>query len=108
MPTIGAFMQLLPKGFRGTPYRATDSTVYAAIEGRGRTRIGDVTFDWRPLDIFVAPSWAWTTHQADEDAVLFSFSDRPAQKALGLWREEVQKGDSQSFTTNSEPNLNTN
>jgi gentisate 1,2-dioxygenase len=21
--------------------------------------------------------------------VLFSFSDRPAQKALGLWREEV-------------------
>ena len=27
MPTIGAFMQLLPKGFRGTPYRATDSTV---------------------------------------------------------------------------------
>ena len=27
--------------------------------------------------------------QAAEDAVLFSFSDRPAQKALGIWREEA-------------------
>ena len=34
------------------------------------------------------------SHEADEDAVLFSFSDRAAQKALGLWREEVQRGDS--------------
>ena len=38
--------------------------------------------------MFVVPSWAWTAHEAAEDAVLFSFSDRPAQKALGLWREE--------------------
>jgi gentisate 1,2-dioxygenase len=28
-------------------------------------------------------------HEALEDAVLFSYSDRPAQKALGLWREEI-------------------
>jgi gentisate 1,2-dioxygenase len=28
-------------------------------------------------------------HEADADSVLFSFSDRPAQKALGLWREQV-------------------
>jgi gentisate 1,2-dioxygenase len=26
--------------------------------------------------------------RADRDAVLFSFSDRPVQQALGLWREE--------------------
>jgi gentisate 1,2-dioxygenase len=26
-------------------------------------------------------------HEADSEAVLFSFSDRPVQKALGLWRE---------------------
>jgi gentisate 1,2-dioxygenase len=28
-------------------------------------------------------------HEAAEDAVLFSMSDRPAQQALGLWREET-------------------
>jgi gentisate 1,2-dioxygenase len=33
------------------------------------------------------PSWYPVAHQATEDSILFSFSDRPAQKALGLWRE---------------------
>ena len=88
MPTIAAFLQLLPSGFRGRPSRATDSTVYSVAEGRGRSRIGADTFAWRPRDIFVVPSWMPVSHEADEDAVLFSFSDRAAQKALGLWRDE--------------------
>jgi gentisate 1,2-dioxygenase len=29
------------------------------------------------------------SHHADDEAVLFSFSDRPAQKALGIWREGI-------------------
>jgi gentisate 1,2-dioxygenase len=37
--------------------------------------------------VFVVPSWAKVIHQATVDAVLFSFSDRPVQQALGLWRE---------------------
>jgi len=89
MPTIGAFLQLLPKGFRGQPYRATDATVFSAVEGTGRSHVGDQTFDWGPRDVFVAPSWCSVSHEADREAVVFSFSDRPAQQALGLWREEV-------------------
>jgi len=89
MPAIAAFLQLLPAGFRGVTARSTDATVYCATEGRGRTRIGDQTFEWKKHDIFVAPSWYPVSHAADEDAVLFSFSDRPVQKALGLWREEL-------------------
>jgi gentisate 1,2-dioxygenase len=89
MPTIGAFVQLLPKGFRGQPYRSTDGTVYCAVEGRGRSTIGGKTFEWQEQDVFVAPSWSRVQHEADADAVLFSFSDRPAQKALGLWREQA-------------------
>ena len=88
MPTIGAFIQLLPKGFRGRPYRSTDGTVYSVVEGNGRSRIGAQVFEWGPKDIFVAPSWCQVAHEADDGAVLFSFSDRPVQKALGLWREE--------------------
>jgi gentisate 1,2-dioxygenase len=87
-PTLGAFLQLLPFGFAGAPYRSTDSTVYCVAEGRGRSRIGDHAFQWAARDIFVVPSWCSVSHQAAEDSVLFSFSDRPAQKALGLWREE--------------------
>ncbi|MFX5268146.1 gentisate 1,2-dioxygenase, partial [Acinetobacter baumannii] len=41
MPTIGTFIQLLPKGFKTARYRATDGTVFCPIEGRGRSRIGD-------------------------------------------------------------------
>ena len=88
MPTIGAFVQLLPRGFHGEPYRATDGTIHCVVEGSGRTTIDGRDFDWEPSDVFVAPSWATVQHEAASDAVLFSFSDRPAQKALGLWREE--------------------
>jgi gentisate 1,2-dioxygenase len=89
MPTMAAFMQLLPAGFGGAPYRQTDATVYCAIEGRGRTRIGETTFTWGPRDIFATPSWVPVAHESLEEAVLFSMSDRAAQQALGLWREEV-------------------
>jgi gentisate 1,2-dioxygenase len=88
MPTIGAFVQLLPAGFRGLPYRSTDATIFCALEGEGVTRTGNVEFHWKPQDVFVVPSWCPVSHHASTEAVLFSFSDRPAQQALGLWREQ--------------------
>ncbi|HET7539158.1 MAG TPA: gentisate 1,2-dioxygenase [Polyangiaceae bacterium] len=87
MPTIAAYLQLLPQNFRGEGYRSTDGTVYSVVEGRGRSRVGDRVFDWSAKDVFVVPSWCPVAHEAAEDAVLFSFSDRPVQKALGIWRE---------------------
>lgn len=89
MPTLGTFLQLLPRGFCGLPHRSTDGTVYCCVEGHGTVRIGDETFDWGPRDIFVAPSWQPRTLTADSEAVLFGYSDRPVQEALGLLREET-------------------
>jgi gentisate 1,2-dioxygenase len=89
MPAIATFIQLLPKGFAGDPCRATDSTVFCAVEGSGRTRVGDATFTWKQHDIFVAPSWMPVSHDSDGDAVLFSASDRPLQQVLGIWREQA-------------------
>jgi gentisate 1,2-dioxygenase len=88
MPTIGTFMQLLPAGFRGASYRATDSTVYAVVEGNGRCIVGDQVLAFGPKDVFVCPSWMPYRLEADSDAVLFSYSDRPVQQALDLWRED--------------------
>jgi len=89
MPTIGAFIQLLPKGFSTSRYRSTDATVFAVVEGKGRSKIGDDTvLEWGRRDIFVVPSWRPLIHEADEEAVLFSFSDRPVQEKLGLFRED--------------------
>ncbi len=89
MATMGTFIQLLPAGFRSQAYRSTDATIYVPIEGRGRTRIGaEFVVEWGPRDIFVVPSWHRLRHEADADSVLFSFSDRPIQEALGLFRED--------------------
>lgn len=88
MPTMGTFIQLLPKGFRTALYRSTDATVFVPIEGRGRSTIGDEVFEWQARDIFVVPSWKTVTHEASEEAVLFSYSDRPIQEKLDLWRED--------------------
>jgi len=88
LQTIGAFAQLLPAGFSSDEYRSTDSTVYVAVEGCGVSAIGDRQFHWKPHDVFVAPSWAAQKHVAEQDSVLFSFSDRPVQLALGVWREQ--------------------
>lgn len=88
MPTMATFMQLLPKGFKGKAYRTTDATVFSVVEGTGCARIGGQTFNFTPRDVFVAPSWATVELSASEEAVLFSYSDRPVQSALGLLREE--------------------
>jgi gentisate 1,2-dioxygenase len=88
MPTIGAFMQLLPAGFAGARYRATDGTVFSVVEGEGETMVGNTVLRWKPRDTFVVPAWHWHQHRASREAVLFSFSDRPVQDVLSLWREE--------------------
>ena len=88
MPTMGAFMQWLPAGFKGKPYRATDATVFSVVEGSGETKVGDTVMRWKKRDHFVVPSWAKVVHKAAGEAVLFSFSDRPVQERLDLWRED--------------------
>ena len=88
MPTIGAFLQLLPKGFRTQACRSTDATVYSVAEGTGQAHIGGQTYAFGPRDTFVAPSWQPLRLEAQDECVLFSYSDRSAQQALGLWREQ--------------------
>ena len=88
MPTIAAFVQSLPAGFKGLPYRTTDATIYCALEGEGHTKAGSRELSWKAQDVFTVPSWCPVSHFAGPESVLFSFSDRPAQQALGLWREQ--------------------
>jgi gentisate 1,2-dioxygenase len=88
MPTIGAFAQALPAGFETRPLQSTDSTVHVCLEGGGEVRVGDTAWRFQENDVIVVPSWHALQWRADRDALLFSFSDRPVQQALGLWREQ--------------------
>jgi gentisate 1,2-dioxygenase len=87
-PTMAAFMQLLPKGFAGKPSRSTENAVFNVAEGAGRVTIEGHSFDFEPHDIFVAPAWCAVSFSAREECVIFSYSDRAAQEAMGFFREE--------------------
>jgi gentisate 1,2-dioxygenase len=93
MATMATFIQLLPKSFTTSSYRSTDATIFVPIEGKGRSTISmrsgeDFVVEWNKRDIFVVPSWHRVRHEPiDGDAVIFSYSDRPIQEALHLFRE---------------------
>jgi gentisate 1,2-dioxygenase len=88
-PTMAVFMQRLPAGFAGHACRSTDGAVYCVVEGRGSVEIGALKQEFAPHDVFVVPSWELHRFRAASDCVLFSYSDRAAQEALGFWREEA-------------------
>ena len=87
-PTVAAFMQRLPKGFAGRNCRSTDGAVYCVVDGKGSVHIGATHLEFAPRDVFVVPPWEPYRFSAAADCVIFSYSDRAAQEALGFWREE--------------------
>ena len=92
MPTMATFMQRLPAGFTGRPYRQTDGAVFSVVEGSGTVNLernGQAwTFEFGPRDHFVIPSWHTAQLVSQPGCVLFSFSDRSVHQALGIHKEE--------------------
>jgi gentisate 1,2-dioxygenase len=86
MPTMGARLELVKET---RPIRHTGSVIYQVASGRGWSEIGGKRFEWEEKDIFCVPSWTQYRHGAHGEAVLFSFNDLPAMKALSLYREET-------------------
>jgi len=85
MPTMGARLERIQGNTR--PVRHTGSVIYQVAAGHGWSEIGGKRFDWEEKDIFCIPSWTPYRHGSGSEAVLFSFNDFPAMKALGLYRE---------------------
>lgn len=88
MPTIDAHVRLLPRGFETRPRKSSDGTVMVVVEGSGFARVGGVDHTLSQGDILVVPSWHELELQAASDLTLFAYSDRAAQEALGIYREQ--------------------
>ena len=88
MPTMGAHLSLLPKDFKGKDYRSTDARSSSVVGRRGHDqgRRPDVRMGPAATCSWCRPGSTIRT-SADKESVLFSISDRPAQEALGIWRE---------------------
>ncbi|MEV6308246.1 cupin domain-containing protein [Streptomyces sp. NPDC051840] len=91
MPTIGCRVQRLRPGFRGAGRRHTASTVFSVVRGEGATVVDGERLEWSEKDTFAVPGWASYRHlnsSSTDDAVLFSYSDEPVMRSLGLYRTE--------------------
>ncbi|MFQ6027878.1 MAG: cupin domain-containing protein [Dehalococcoidia bacterium] len=92
MPTIGCYVQLLRPGESTQAHRHTASSVYHVVEGSGYSVVDGEQLDWENKDVFCVPGWAYHEHvnaSNTEPAVLFSFTDLPMLKSLGLLREQA-------------------
>jgi len=90
-PTMSCEIQLLKgKEFTRAP-RHTSTAIYHVVRGQGRSRVGEGYLEWKQGDTFVVPLWQWHAHEniSNDEAVLFSLTDRPVMDALQLYREEM-------------------
>ena len=90
LPTMGCAAQVLRPGVHTQAHRHASSSVYLVIQGQGYSIIDGQRFDWEQGDVFAVPSWACHEHanlSRTEATALFSFTDAPVMKALGLYRE---------------------
>ena len=89
LATIACFAQLLQAGQHTKAHRHTGGTIYHVIKGKGHSVIEGKRFDWEEKDTIVVPSWAYHEHAAQEESVLFSYTDSPLLQPFGLYREET-------------------
>ena len=90
LPTLSCFIQLLRAGFQGQSHRHTSSAVYHVVEGSGVTTCGSTEIAWNARDTFVVPGSITHRHHnaAATDAILFSVTDEPLLRAIGLYNED--------------------
>lgn len=91
-PTFACEIQLFRPHEKTRRHRHTSSTVYYVFRGEGATLVEGEEFCWGQGDILTVPPWQWHSHRnmSDQDAILFSVTDWPVLKSLGVYREEAE------------------
>lgn len=92
LPTMACRISRLRPGFHGVAQRHTPSMIFHAKSGEGATIVDGERLEWSAGDVFAIPGWAGYQHtnsSATEDAILFSYTNEPVLRALGLYRQEL-------------------
>jgi len=92
MPTIACYIQMLRPGQQTRAHRHVCCTNYHVVEGSGCSIVGGEKLFWEDKDVFTVPTWTFHEHvnMGDRPAFLFSFTDAPLMKWLGLYREQEE------------------
>ena len=86
MPTIRCEFHRLRAGVETAPRQDVGSTVLQVFEGAGAVVLNGETHKLEKGDMFVAPSWAKWSLQAETQFDLFRFSDAPIMERLHFMR----------------------
>jgi gentisate 1,2-dioxygenase len=89
LPTLACGMRRVFAGRHTLPVRRAGNRVYVVREGSGHSVIDGQRLDWETGDMFVVPSWSAAEHHATEQSDLFTLSDTPVLRALGVYREQA-------------------
>lgn len=93
MPTIRAEFHRLREGVETATRREVGSTVFQVFEGRGAVVMNGERKTLEKGDIFVIPSWAAWSLEAETQFDLFRFSDAPIMERLHFNRTLVEDAD---------------
>lgn len=88
LDTVRLYMQRLVAGPTRT-MRTTANSLFAVVEGEGRTIVGDTVLPWSRGDVVAVPAWRAYRHEAQGDAVLLRVTDKPIFEKLGWLREDI-------------------
>ena len=91
-PTMACSVQLLTGNETTGSHRHNSTVLYQAFRGSGVTVVDGERLEWSQGDIFVIPPWAVHHHENTQsaDAILYSISDEPVARALGVYAQDNQ------------------
>jgi gentisate 1,2-dioxygenase len=100
MPTMSFRSQMLRPGEHTRPHRKMASHVYCVLEGEGYTEVEGTRLEWKRNDVFTVPGWLWHEHKntTRENIFLYSVTDEPTMRKLGLFREEGKTSDGKVYS----------
>ena len=88
METIGLHVSRIEAGKAQTGGRTTANSIFAVIDGQGRSEIDGAEFEWGRGDVIAVPAWRPFRHEARETAYLLRVTDEPLMTKLNWLRTE--------------------
>ena len=88
MDTIGLHVLRFERGASLTRAITTANSIFAVIEGEGRSTIDGERFEWSRGDVLVVPAWRPALHEASANSFLLRVTDEPLLQKLHWLREE--------------------
>jgi gentisate 1,2-dioxygenase len=85
--TMALYVSRLEAGVRVNQGRTTANSIFAVIEGRGSSKVGDRNIEWSRGDVFAVPSWRDHEHRASERSYLLRVTDEPVMKLFNWLRK---------------------